>query len=168
MIAFITFPSPLAQIEEGKASPNPVTLPLEFLVDSGAAVTMISGADVEKLRISYRKSSNGEEVPHLKDQPLEKGPKMGGVGGGIQTYVLPNVKLYLFSELEDRRELHEEDLEYLFIPEGKVKDIPNLLGRDLLSRFNIEWKSQEKSIELIRALEFGSYSVHILPKPEDR
>lgn len=161
VVAFVLFPLRSVQMEKDGVSP----LPLEFLVDTGADKTMISGADVSKLGINYR-PADGTLVPFLEDQPLEKGQNMGGVGGGIKTYVVPNVNLYFISDLGDRREIHEENLDQLYVPEGKVKDIPNLLGRDMLTRFDIVWKSQEPSIELSRSLEFGSYRVNILPISE--
>lgn len=150
--AFVLFP---VHVQQGRLPP-----PLEFLVDTGADKTMINAVDAEKLGVSYSRSAEGEDVAMFDGVRLREGPTMGGVGGGIKTYTVRNVSL-LFVTLDDGRliELHDEPLDELFVPEGTVREIPNLLGRDLLERFNFTYRPGDGFVDLARATLPGRYVV---------
>lgn len=154
MLGLITF---RAHIVQGKMPP-----PLVFLVDTGAEKTMVSAGDAEKLGIKYELSPEGILVPFFGGTPLKKGPMMGGIGGGIQSYEVPNVYLHLITLLDGHVELHGEHLDLLYIPEGKVREIPSLLGMDILARFNCVWSSEHSYMDFSRIAKLGSYQISIV------
>lgn len=106
--------------------------PILFLIDTGASRTTILDTDAEALGLNYSR--------------LEKLPTgTVGIGGVVDTYVLPNVRL-LFESDEGP---HEEQLERAFALKhtfkGKkvrlcaeqIKAFPSLLGRDIINRFRL-------------------------------
>lgn len=152
--ALVIFP---AHLVSGETPP-----PLSFLIDTGADSTMISAADAAKLGIEYRLSAEGVSTPFFGGQPLRKGPNVGGVGGGIRSYEVKDVNLLLVTMLdEEKLELHEEHLDVLYVPEGGISEIPNLLGRDIICRFNMVWDSLKKTIDLTRAAIPGRWWISI-------
>ncbi|MFQ6028495.1 MAG: hypothetical protein ACE5Q6_13470 [Dehalococcoidia bacterium] len=153
--ALVLFP---AHLVSRRATPPP----LQFLIDTGADATMISAFDAPKLGIVYQADANGVQVPYFGGAALPQGASLGGVGGGINAYEVNDVTLILTCELDNGlTEYHSESLEKIYIPEGNVPDIPNLLGRDILSRFDILWKSGEKTIDFTRCLSQGRWSVSV-------
>lgn len=100
---------------------------VNFLIDSGASRTSLLDNDAEKLAIEHEK--------------LERfTPGTTGVGGIVDTYILPDVKL-VFRTTEG---FHEEHLKQLFVlrheirePEvaERIKKFPSLLGRDILNKY---------------------------------
>jgi len=150
--AFVIFPAH----EVTKEYPPP----LDFLIDTGASVTMISALDAEKLGIRYKTLIDGRSVPHFGDQPLKEGPKIGGVGGSIQSYIVKDVKLKFVTLLNNYIEFHEEHLKFLYIPDGRAKEIPNILGRDVINRFKFLW--DDKLVELSRGVKPGVYTIWIM------
>ena len=136
---------------------------LDFLVDTGADKTLINAIDAEKLGIKYHLSAGGQSSATYDDVPLVKGPNMGGIGGGIATYEIPVVSLVLVTWLGNRIvESHQELLSCLYVPDSRVRAIPNLLGRDILERFNFTMRAAEKTLELSRAAVRGTYTVSYL------
>ncbi len=118
---------------------------------------MVNAGDAEKLDIEYKMSPGGIEVPFFGGVALKKGPLMGGVGGGIQSYEVPDVELILITEMNDIVELHGEHLDVLYVPEGRVREIPSLLGMDVLSRFNCTWNHEHLDVDLDRIPTLGRY-----------
>lgn len=150
---FVVFPAHLVEQE---------TPPLlQFLIDTGADRTMINALDAEKLGIEYKLSSAGVSIPYFGGQQLTKAGTMGGIGGGITAYEVEDVSLLLLTRLDTYIEVHREYLSPLYVPEGRVREIPNLLGRDILSRFDISWKCLEATIDLSRIAKSGSWEVTI-------
>lgn len=150
--AIVLFP---AHLKQGVTPPI-----LDFLVDTGADKTLINAIDAEKLGIKYRMSASGEPVATYDDVPLQKGPIMGGIGGGIQTFEVSNASLIMVTWVDNNIvESHEEPLQCLYVPDGRARAIPNLLGRDVISRFNLNIQAVENSVELVRAAIPGSYTV---------
>lgn len=136
---------------------------LDFLVDTGADHTLINAIDAGKLGIQYHMSAEGQNIATYDGIPLAKGPTMGGIGGGIQTYQIRNVSLVLVTWDRNRiRESHQELLPCLYVPEGTIREIPNLLGRDILERFDFTMNAAEKTLELTRAAIRGTYTVSYL------
>jgi hypothetical protein len=133
---------------------------LDFLVDTGADHTLINAIDAEKLGITYLMSAQGKDVATYNGVPLSPGPTMGGIGGGIRTYEVRDVSLVLVTWERNRiARSHEESLPYLYVPEGGVRAIPNLLGRDILERFDLTVSTTHKMVELTRAAIRGTYTV---------
>lgn len=100
---------------------------VKFLLDIGAAVTVISDKDVIRLKVDYNK--------------LEK-PKKGisGIGGKVETYLMDDVKILFESDQGE----HVESMDRIFVTRHKprnneereiVKLIPSLLGRDILNKY---------------------------------
>lgn len=101
-----------------------------FLVDTGATSTNILDRDAIRLRIDYSK------LKRVKDGTT-------GIGGVVDTYILPQVKLY-FRAADGS--LHEEKLKELSVlrhvpkdrkEEEHIKRLPSLLGRDFLNRYKV-------------------------------
>jgi hypothetical protein len=136
---------------------------LDFLVDTGADYTLINAIDAEKLGIKYHTSAQDQNIATYDGIPLAAGPTMGGMGGGIRTYEIRNVSLFFVTWGRNRIvESHEEPLPCLYVPEGTVRQIPNLLGRDVLERFNLTMSATDKMVELARAAVRGTYTVNYL------
>lgn len=100
-----------------------------FLIDTGASRTTILDSDAEHLGIDYSKLRRFEEGTT-------------GIGGIVETFVLPDVKLY-FKTPEG---LHEEEFGEIFVLRHSLKDeeekarirmLPSLLGRDFLNRYKV-------------------------------
>ena len=99
----------------------------DFLVDSGASVTTIADSDAARLGIDYGQ--------------LERLPEgIMGVGGEVETFVIPSVTMVFTAE--DR--IHEEEMERVYVLrhgatdpvlQAKIERIPSLLGRDFLNRY---------------------------------
>lgn len=156
--ALVMFPGHLVS---GKAPP-----PLEFLIDTGADLTLISALDAPKLDIEYRVSAQGRRVPHFDGVPLEQGPQMGGIGGGIDTYRVRDVRVIFPTLLDDCIEWHHETLSALYIPAVEATSVPNLLGRDILDRFNMYWNRSTGRIDMDRASTPGlDYAVQFVSIP---
>jgi len=130
---------------------------LTFLIDTGADTTMINSIDAERLGITYRAS-----VPFFGKHPLEEAMVVRGVGGKIKTYIVKDVRLILKTSRNKHVEFHTEYLDHIYIPEGGVIEIPNLLGRDILNLFNISYNNTEEFIDLTRVPISGSgYAVYL-------
>lgn len=149
-----------AHLEEPPSIP-----PLEFLVDTGAEGTLISVTDAHKLGIEYKRTVRGLIEPFFGGEKLDKGPGLGGIGGGIASYEVKDVLLVFVTQYENCFERHVERLSVVYVPEGKAKGVPNLLGWDILSRFRLSCCITESSLELSRVKTPGSYLVEIVPTP---
>lgn len=152
--AFVLFPAHRAARERIPA--------LQFLIDSGADKTMLNAIDAEKLGIEYRLSIEGKSEPFFGGLRLPKGPLIGGIGGGLEVYEVEDVLLIFRTERNNHIEYHEEFLDVLYIPEGTARSIPNLLGRDILNRFDFSWEISKGIIDFSRASKPGSYRVIII------
>lgn len=102
---------------------------VEFLIDTGASATNILDNDAIRLRIDHSKLRKA-------------GTNAMGIGGEVTTYILPQAKL-VFKEEEGP---HELLLDRIFVLEHEVEDpgtreriknIPSLLGRDVINRFKL-------------------------------
>jgi hypothetical protein len=99
---------------------------IEFLLDTGASRTTILDNDAIRLGIDYGK------LKRFKPGTL-------GIGGMVETFILPNVKILFRTE----NGFHEEKLEEVFVLRHKVKEIerirklPSLLGRDVINKYVI-------------------------------
>lgn len=113
--------------------------PVKFLIDTGASTTHILDSDAKRLKVDY---------PELKK--LEHGTT--GIGGVVDAYVMPNVKL-VFRTPEG---IHEEEFKEVFVlrhsPRGReeaarIKMFPSLLGRDFLNGYKVFFdRTEEKAV----------------------
>lgn len=103
--------------------------PVKCLIDTGASTTHILGSDAKRLKIDYSR---------LKK--LEHGTT--GIGGVVDTYAIPNVKL-AFRTSEG---IHKEEFKEVFVlkhsprdreEDARIKMLPSLLGRDFLNRYKV-------------------------------
>ncbi len=138
--------------------------PMIFLIDTGAEKTMINAVDAEKLGIKYQLSTGGLSIPFFGGIALHEGPVMGGVGGGIKSYIVPEVYLNLVTFLDNHVELHGENLDVLYVPEGSARGIPNLLGMDVLSRFDCSWMNSKSLVNFDRIRTLGRYQCSIVER----
>jgi len=110
-----------------------------FLIDTGSDKVALSEEDAQRMRINL--------------QDLAKTQSVGISGKPTNTYILPGVDLTFtdFSNTHNSIHIHTESLENIAIIEGlKI----NLLGMELLRRFNIIIDFTEQKVELLRS-EFG-------------
>lgn len=99
----------------------------EFLIDTGATKTTLSYPSARKLGIDLNS--------------LEK-DIVGGIGGSCEVYVFGEIGLVFLDYLDDEyTEFHIEPLESINIFNKKTQEAPNILGMDVLSRFNISLNS---------------------------
>jgi predicted aspartyl protease len=113
-----------------------------FLIDTGSDKVALSEEDAQRMGIKYKE--------------LEKTQSFGISGNPTPTYLLPEVDIIFtdFSNIHNSIHLHTETLDNISIIEGlKI----NLLGMELLKRFNIVIDYTEQKIELLRS-EFGEGS----------
>jgi hypothetical protein len=102
---------------------------VRFLIDTGASRTTILDADAVRLGIRY-------------DQLQKFAAGTTGIGGVVDTYVIPDVKLLFIAD----GNIHEEQLPQLFVlrhaPKSveeaeRINKIPSLLGRDVFSKYRL-------------------------------
>lgn len=102
---------------------------VRFLLDSGASSTVIADTDARYLKIDYNRL-----------QRLPSG--MTGIGGTVETFVLPSVRL-VFATGDGT---HEEELERVYVlrhqmtdarQRARIERIPSLLGRDVLNNYMV-------------------------------
>lgn len=101
---------------------------VRFLIDSGASRTSLLDSDAERLEIDL-------------GQLQRFGPGTTGIGGVVDTFILPDVTL-LFRTAEG---LHEERLSLFVLSHGlpepetadRIKKLPSLLGRDILNMYRL-------------------------------
>lgn len=112
-----------------------------FLIDTGADVTSIT--ELDALDIGLHPSQLPDRVPVIEGEA-------DGIGGSADTWVIEHEMMLGFEEHHEDREaysLHVEHIPHLCIVEGASS---NLLGRDVLHRFSMEYKPGKEHIELIR------------------
>jgi hypothetical protein len=102
---------------------------IRFLVDSGASATVIADTDARRLGIDYH------TLQHVPDGMI-------GIGGTVETFVLPSVRLVFITD----GGAYEEELERIYVLRHHITDarmrarierIPSLLGRDVLNKYTV-------------------------------
>jgi len=103
-----------------------------FLVDTGATYTSLQDKDVKRLKIQYRDLERRAEKDWAK----------GIAGERIETYIMEDVRLLLLSE--DKKSVGwEAELPHIGVLRHPtenwedVKEIPSLLGMDVLSQLRL-------------------------------
>jgi len=100
-----------------------------FLIDSGASRTTLLDSDAERLGIDFSRLERFEEGTT-------------GIGGMVETYILPSVKL----SFRTTEGVHEEEFREIFVlrhrprnreEEERIKALPSLLGRDFLNEYKV-------------------------------
>lgn len=105
---------------------------IKFLVDTGASKTHILDNDAARLKIDYSQLTQQEEGTV-------------GIGGVVETYVMPQVTLFFRTH---NGKLHEESLKNIFVlnhhleemekeERERIKLLPSILGRDVLNQFKL-------------------------------
>ena len=103
--------------------------PVEFLIDTGASRTTILDNDAIRLGIDCGKLQKFE-------------PGTAGIGGIVDTFIIPDVKLLFRS----KNGFHEEELKEIFVLrhvaeereiEERIRRLPSLLGRDVLNKYGL-------------------------------
>jgi len=119
---------------------------IKFLVDTGSSKTIILDKDAERLNLDF--SGLGKV-----------GKKSVGVGGIVDTYFIPGIKLLFLAD----RGIHTETIDRVFAIKHefedkktaeKMKKIPSLLGRDILDKYTLVI-SKKKKLVLITDKETG-------------
>ena len=115
---------------------------VDFLIDTGASVTILLDRDLERLRLDLRRLRRAER-------------DVGGIGGFINTYQIDKAHLYL--RAEDGK-LHKEILRLHVgmhnltkLPKAAramVMAMPSLLGRDMIYRFKLFLNQPENKLYL--------------------
>lgn len=102
---------------------------IEFLIDFGASRTIITDNDAVRLGIDH-------------DQLEKSVERTIGIGGVVDTYIIPKVTLIFRTSAG----IHEEGFDRVFTlkhkPRNKsederIKRIPSLLGRDFINKHNL-------------------------------
>lgn len=111
---------------------------VRFLVDSGSSSTVLSDLDVRRLGIDYTRL-----------EQLSGG--IIGVGGGVETYILPDVRLFFLTPSEN----YEEALDQIYVlkhqtstatQRARIEKIPSILGRDFLNKYTVVLKQTERLV----------------------
>lgn len=112
---------------------------MTFLLDTGAASTIISEGDADTMGLDYSQ--------------LEKGTPALGIGGVADVYILKNARLafvsgeWLIVKIIDRLEVIKHNVEDPIIKKA-LKSLPSLLGRDVLgTKFTITSDGKNVTIE---------------------
>lgn len=122
---------------------------MPFLIDTGASATCITAIEAAQADI----------IPtQLPDETTVRLEESTGVGGTSETYVIEEEALFAFED-EDQDEVQDEDsgqdkysLHIEFEHELRISTgAPlNLLGRDIINRFQMEYNFPESEIVLTR------------------
>ncbi len=165
IFAWVLFPAHLKHIKNGEEGP-PF---LKFNIDTGADNTIVSPFEVIKLGIRYQEDPDGTWIPFFGGRPLDEGGGALGIGGNIRTFKVNNVTIAFPSLVEnypDRIEMHIESLDEIMIMEGSPVGLPNLLGRDIIDRFDLACCSSTPQVNLVRNGKcLGSYQVRTVTIP---
>jgi len=114
--------------------------PVIFLIDSGASRTTILDSDAARMRIDYSKLKR-----------FEQGTT--GIGGIVDTYILPDVTL----TFRTPDGLHEERFKEIFVLKHgtqddktleRVRKLPSLLGRDVINKYELVLNRREEIVLL--------------------
>jgi hypothetical protein len=103
---------------------------IRFLVDTRAQVTMISSADTERMAIDVSR--------------LDRGPTMDGVGGGLPTHRVS--AMLVFRETPRRLYMYRLSI-VIAAPGAMSRDLPSVLGRDILNRWHMTYRPMERRLE---------------------
>lgn len=100
--------------------------PVEFLVDTGADTSMLGWSDMRNLGID----------PHTLPGPISQ---MNGVGGSMQVKIV-EADIFIMDFISGRTKTVQVGLRMPIDPQpvdqdGRLVDIPSLLGRDFLRNF---------------------------------
>lgn len=116
--------------------------PIRFVIDTGAARTIVSIADGIKLGLDFTKLEPSHE-------------RLKGVGGSVNALILEKCRL-LFTDIQTDK-MYSEDIEdYIFVVSPFVKSqakkrqvmsVPSLLGIDVLRKYTISFSSMSVILE---------------------
>lgn len=128
--------SPINFKEHTPTSPiEPTEENIDFIVDTGAQVTCLSGFDAERL--------------HIDTSYLEPATELTGISGTCNAFKLVDVEIGIADEFTARGiNFHIETLQNICVIE--TLKMRSLLGNDILARFDISTDRQGNIAELKR------------------
>ena len=105
---------------------------VRFVVDTGAAITSIGRKDTITNDINIFEFEKMDDITY-------------GIGGNLESYILPNCKFtFLTDDGDDVGHTEELDFIQMFhepkIYENGYNPVPSLLGIDILEKFKISFK----------------------------
>ena len=108
---------------------------IEFLIDTGAARTVIMEKDSEKLAIDYNKLSKSTIG-------------LIGIGGVIETYEAKNASLHFIVKTGEEHAINIDRLRIARIPKRgpMIPSMPSIIGRDILNKYKLEYDRRNDSV----------------------
>lgn len=134
-IPAVNFIAPIFRNSPFVTSTKPIEGAVEFIVDTGAQVTCVSGLDADRL--------------HIESRYLEPAQDVIGVGGTCSAFTLNDIEIWLIDKIEGSRvTFHVEKLNHIYVLVSlKMK---SLLGTDVLQKFDVITERSASSAELKR------------------
>ncbi len=117
-----------------------ISFAVSFLIDTGASRTTILDSDAIRIGLDYSKL----------DRFI---PGTTGIGGVVDTYIVPNVSLIFITD----EGIHEEEFEEILVlrhiikkkeEQERIKKLPSLLGRDFTNKLKLVLNRREELVLL--------------------
>ena len=103
---------------------------VSFLVDTGAESTVLLPEDVVRMKLDYSALS-------------ESGVQVSGIGGSSPTYVESAIIMFT----EPGVAVYSYEVKLLIVELKNHKGLPSLLGRDILSRWRMNYSPIDNQLE---------------------
>lgn len=114
---------------------------IEFIIDTGADGTVIGGPDA--IHMGLTPSEVGDDVDFVEDESI-------GIGGKTKTLTVEEPLMLAFEEYSEKLDKYSLHIEFT----SKIEIVPacsmSLLGRDILDRFDVEFRQSQGEVELVR------------------
>jgi hypothetical protein len=131
--------------------PNTDLLSAQFLVDSGADMTVLSGSDAIQSGFASAATTDGDDDMRFPPDSNVETVTAQGVGGESTMYIIRNPVEIGFIDRdasgEDHSVLHLEGLAALQIAPDTTH---SLLGRDVINRFDVTFSYVDQQVEFER------------------
>lgn len=114
---------------------------IDFLIDTGADESVIGGTDAIKLGLTPQDVGDELEFNTTESQ---------GIGGMTETHEVNELVLFAFQEYSDDLEKFSLHIEFVDGIDVVPRCPTSLLGRDLLDRFDVEFRQSEGVVEMVR------------------
>ncbi|MHB1830068.1 MAG: retroviral-like aspartic protease family protein [Candidatus Micrarchaeaceae archaeon] len=108
---------------------------IEFLIDTGAARTVIMEKDAEKLAIDFNSLSKSTIG-------------LIGIGGAIETYDAKNASLHFAIKPGEDYAIKMDSIRIARVPKraATTPSMPSMIGRDILNRYKLEYDKRHDSV----------------------